>query len=87
MGFVPIGLEQYVQLHVKSNPDAPASEVRAQLRAALDAYRAGRRCACGAPIWVIGSAQVGLSCFTCITGEAEPSEDYELAEACEKGDA
>jgi hypothetical protein len=23
-------------------------------------------------------------CFTCITGEAVPSEDYEIAEACDK---
>jgi len=23
-------------------------------------------------------------CFTCITGEADPSEDYEIAEACDK---
>jgi hypothetical protein len=23
-------------------------------------------------------------CFTCITGEADPSEDYEIAEACHK---
>jgi hypothetical protein len=36
---------------------------------------------------VIGSAEAGLKCFTCITGESDPSEDYEIAEACDKGDA
>jgi len=87
MGFVPIEFEQYIELHVKNNPGVAAPEARTRLQAALDAYRAGRRCACGAPIWVIGSAEVGLSCFTCITGQADPSEDYELVEACEKGDA
>jgi hypothetical protein len=33
---------------------------------------------------VIGSAETGHACFTCITGEADPSEDYEIAEACDK---
>jgi hypothetical protein len=51
------------------------------LRSALASARAGARCECGGPIWVIGSAEVGLSCFTCITGEADPSDDYEIAEA------
>jgi len=35
---------------------------------------------------VIGSAFVGNACFTCITGEADPSDDYEIAEACDKSD-
>jgi hypothetical protein len=47
-------------------------------------YQAGARCHCGEPIWVIGSAEAGHACFTCITGEADPSEDYEIAEACHK---
>lgn len=47
-------------------------------------YQAGARCDCGEPIWVIGSAETGHMCFTCITGEADPSEDYEIAEACDK---
>jgi hypothetical protein len=25
-------------------------------------------------------------CFTCITGEADSAEDYEIAEACDKTD-
>jgi hypothetical protein len=39
---------------------------------------------CGEPIWVIGSAEAGNACFTSITGDTEPSEDYEIAEACDK---
>ena len=38
----------------------------------------GERCQCGQPIWIIGSAEVGLSCFSCITGESHPDEDYEI---------
>jgi hypothetical protein len=37
--------------------------------------------ACGNRIWVIGSAEVRLSCFTCITGESVPSEEHEIADA------
>lgn len=59
----------------------PAAEVTARLEAALAAHLAGERCHCGEPIWVIGSAEAGHTCFTCITGEVDPSEDYELAEA------
>jgi hypothetical protein len=33
---------------------------------------------------VIGSAELGDICFTCATLEADPSEDYEIAEACNK---
>ena len=84
MTFTPIKIQDYVKLHVKSNPGDKAAEVTAQLQGALDAYRAGERCQCGEPIWVLGSSQVGLMCFTCITGEADPSSDYEIAEACNK---
>ena len=87
MAFVPIQLAEYVKLHLGSNLGENAADVTARLNFALEAYKAGRRCSCGAPIWVIGSAQTGLMCFTCITGESYPSEDYEIAEACDKGDA
>ncbi|SPE38556.1 hypothetical protein SBA3_2900010 [Candidatus Sulfopaludibacter sp. SbA3] len=33
---------------------------------------------------MIASAQVGNICFTCCTGEADPSDDYEIDEACDK---
>ncbi len=81
MGFVSIGLEAYVAKHLKSNPGDSPKAIRAALHKALRAYRSGERCACGERIWVIGSAIVGNSCFTCITGEAEPSGDYELEDA------
>jgi hypothetical protein len=86
MGFAPIQIDDYVRLHLKSNRGDTAAEVTAYLRSALKAYEAGARCQCGAPIWVIGSAFVENACFTCITGEADPSDDYEIAEACDKSD-
>ena len=53
-------------------------------RAAIDAVLAlkklGVTCEdCENAIWVLGSVIVGRNtCFTCITGEADDSEDYEI---------
>jgi len=78
-GFTPIRLEDYVELHLRANPDAKRAEVIARLEEAIDAYQKDIRCQCGAKIWIIGSAEAGLACFTCITGEAVPDSDYEIA--------
>jgi len=51
---------------------------------ALKSYQNGERCSCGNDIWVIGSASVGNSCFTCITGEGYPTDDYEIDLALKK---
>ncbi len=81
-GFTPIGLKDYIQIHLKSNPDTSREEIESGLRAALEDYVAGVKCDCGNPIWVIGSAVVGNACFTCITtGEAMPHHDLEIDEA------
>jgi len=84
VGFVPIGIGDYVRLFLRSNRGETASAVTARLRSALEAYKAGKLCSCGERIWVIGSAEAGDACFTCITGDTDPSEDYEIAEACDK---
>ena len=78
-GFTPIRLEEYVEMHLRANPDAERAEVVSLLEYAIDAYRRDIRCHCGAQIWIIGSAEAGLGCFTCITGEAMPDSDYEIA--------
>src|SRR5260370_24182322 len=77
-GFTPISVPDYVKLHLTSNPGEREVEVTAQLKRALRDYQAGIRCSCGEPIWVIGASQVGNMCFTCITGEAWPDDDYEI---------
>jgi hypothetical protein len=80
-GFVPIPFDRYVNLHVRSNPSVHRAEFARRLRQAVDTRKAGVRCACGAFIWAIGSAEAGNACFTCITGEAWPDGDYEIDEA------
>jgi hypothetical protein len=77
-GFAPIKLEDYVELHLRANPGTERTDLMERLEFASDAFKKDERCHCGAPIWIIGSAEAGLSCFTCITGEAMPDEDYEI---------
>ncbi|MBC8548764.1 MAG: hypothetical protein H8D23_03850 [Candidatus Brocadiales bacterium] len=82
-GFIPISLDEYVKLHLENNPGTSQAEVTETLEDTLRAYKQGGRCNCGNPIWVIGSAFSGIDgCFTCITGEAYPEDDYEIDEAC-----
>jgi hypothetical protein len=80
MGFVPIGIREYAKLHMKANPAENPTELLARLRSCVSDALKGARCHCGAPIWVVGSVSAGHACFTCITGEAFPSEDYEIDE-------
>jgi len=81
--FVPISLEEYVELHLKSNPDTSREEITIALRDALEDYKKGVLCLnCGNPIWVIGSAFASNMCVSSITGEAIPEDDYEIDKAC-----
>ena len=84
MGFVPISIDKYVEKHLKNNPSENEKDLRNRLDSALMAYQNGVRCTCGNDIWVIGSASVGNSCFTCITGESYPTDDYEIDIAVKK---
>ena len=81
MGFVPIALEEFVRLHLQTNRSENAAQLIAGLKKALHARDNGVLCRCGEPIWVIGSAVTGNACFTCITGESDPSGDYEVYES------
>jgi len=73
-----VQLKDYIELHKRANPQANRAELQRQLEFAIGAYRAGAHCRCGSPIWIIGSAQAGLGCFTCITGQPNPAHDYEI---------
>ena len=77
-GFTPIRLDDYVEQHLRANADVEREDLVERLHYAIAASQGDERCACGEPIWIIGSAEAGLSCFTCITGEAVPDNDYEI---------
>jgi hypothetical protein len=80
-GFSPIKMEDYILSHIESNPGTSRKEIESGLRSALADHKAGIKCDCGNSIWVIGSAVMGNACFTCITGEASPDDDFEIDEA------
>jgi len=84
-GFIPISIKEYVKLYLEANTETKENEndVFEGLRDALTDYKNNIKCECGNPIWVVGSAAAGNACFTCITGEAKPDDDYEIDEACE----
>lgn len=84
MGFIPISIKNYIKKHLKNNPSEDEKDLRRRLNAALKDYKNGVKCSCGNDIWVIGSAIVGNMCFTCMTGESYPSDDYEIAAAVKK---
>src|SRR5689334_10606155 len=62
IGFVPIRLEEYVELHLRSNPGVERTDLIRRLQHAINAFKRGVRCQCGEPIWIIGSAEAGLGC-------------------------
>jgi len=63
MTFVPIKLRAYVRKHLQANPGSNERKVTVRFREALGRYHAGAQCqVSGAPIWVIGSAELGDFC-------------------------
>jgi len=78
MGFKPISIDEYVIMHIQNNPVENEKDLRQRLRTALTYYQNGVKCSCGNDLWVIGSASMGNGCFTCITGERYPHDDYEI---------
>jgi len=81
MLFKSISINSYIKKYLINNPNDNGEELRKSLKIALSNYKKGVKCQCGNDIWVIGSASVGNSCFTCITGESQPNEDYEIESA------
>ena len=77
-GFKLIPKDEYVDLFLKANPSDCRRDVIARLDDAIAAHRDGRRCNCGEEIWIVGSAEAGYGCFTCITGDSAPDNDYEI---------
>ena len=77
---IPISINKFANLTVKNNPGTNKAELIASLKAALARKNAGAVCmCCGKTIWAAGSAVTGSDmCFSCTTGEANSSEDYEV---------
>lgn len=80
---VPISIEEFIKKIKKENMDI--KETRESILAAAERKEQGAKCiVCGQKIWAIGSGITGSDmCFTCTTGESDPSEDYELDTVCD----
>ena len=78
IGFNLISKDEYADLFLKANPSECRRDVVARLDDAIAAHRDGKRCNCGEQIWIVGSAEAGCGCFTCITGESAPDNAYEI---------
>ena len=76
--FTPISVDEFVGLHKKNNPNTDTDNLKENLHHFRKLKLEGQKCDCGNPIWIIGSAIAGLGCFTCITGETDSSDDYEI---------
>lgn len=76
----PVSIQEFVKQTVKNNPGMKADELTESCKAVLNDKKSGAACTiCGAPIWAAGSAITGnYMCFTCMTGEMDDSEDYEI---------
>lgn len=76
----PISVEKFADMVMENNKGYRRKDLLCDLRSTLEAKKNGAKCMiCGAPIWAAGSAITGTNfCFTCTTGEADDSEDYEI---------
>lgn len=82
--FSPISIDEFLKSYKVNNPKEDVKNLRKVLTAVVLDKKNGAVCnQCGQPIWAIGSAVVGWNgCFTCITGEADNSEDCEIDSVC-----
>lgn len=79
---VPISMKEY--LRKVEGSKAKKAEVKASLQAAVKDKKKGVTCIiCDQPIWAIGAGTMDQNmCFTCMTGEADSPEDYEIDTVC-----
>lgn len=79
---IPISIEKFADMTARQNKDVNKEDLVKALKKSLAAKKNGAKCfQCGNPIWAAGSAVVGMNmCFTCLTLEADDSEDYEVEE-------
>ena len=76
----PLPVDEFVEYFVKTNPEFDSLTLRNSCVQALEHKRQGAKCiCCGQPIWALAYAVSGVDmCFTCQTGQADDSEDYEI---------
>lgn len=76
--FNKISVDNFIEKFKIDNPRENVKKLRNDLLYFRKLKIQGAKCDCGNPIWIIGSAISGKGCFTCITGESDFSDDYEI---------
>jgi hypothetical protein len=76
--FEKISVNRFIKEYKTINPKADINSLKESLLHFRHLKAKGEKCRCGNPVWAIGSAISGRGCFTCITGEADCSNDYEI---------
>jgi len=82
--YAPISIDEFLKSYKKNNPKEDIKNLHSVLTAVVADKKNGAVCnQCKQPIWAIGSAIVGWNgCFTCISGESDDSDDYEIDSVC-----
>ncbi|MEX6689349.1 hypothetical protein QTN47_17705 [Danxiaibacter flavus] len=76
--FTKISIDNFIEKYKMSNPKEDLAQLRRNILHIKQLKKDGIKCDCGNSLWVIGSAISGKGCFTCITGETDFSDDYEI---------
>ncbi len=73
-----ISIDNFIKKYKINNPKDDVKKLKDDLVHFKRLRDEGATCNCGNSIWVIGSVISGEGCFTCITGEADGSDDYDI---------
>ena len=76
--FKKISIDKFLEKYKFSNPKEDINKLKNSIIHLKQLKAEGVKCNCGNSIWIIGSAISGKGCFTCITGESDYSNDYEI---------
>ncbi len=86
MSFIPISIDEFIDIYHESNPSVNLKVLRFKLEAATEAYKNGEKCTCGNDLWIVGTATSSFKCYQCITGKAHPAGEYEIESVIDKVD-
>ena len=76
--FTKISVDNFIEKYKMNNPKEDLTKLKKNILYFKQLKKDGVKCYCGNSLWVIGSAISGKGCFTCITGETDFSNDYDI---------
>jgi len=76
--FTKISVDSFIEKYKLNNSKSDLNKLKKNILYFRQLKKDGVKCSCGNSLWIIGSAVSGKGCFTCITGETDASDDYEI---------